>query len=159
MERKLAVWYRPDRPARLVGIIPTLENLKKAVDGRVQMVDLPPQREGDSHLTLVCNENGKNIPSYKITLLLKNKENKIYDFVFGPCLLMGRMATNADGEDEPVNLTNKDRQYILKKYGRGEVEDEEKKKDTEHEKAYRERHTAACRRMYCRLAGNRSGYR
>ena len=158
MEKKLAVWYRPGRPATLVGIVPTLENLQKAVGGRIQMVDLPPQREGASHLTLVCNEAGKLIPNNQITLILKNKEDKVYDFVFGPCLLLGRMATNADGENEPVNLTDKDRQYIVREYGRGDVEDEEKK-ETEDEKARRERRAADCRRMYCRLAGNRSRHR
>lgn len=157
MDKKLAVWYRPGRPATLVGIVPTLVNLQKAVGGRIQMVDLPPQHEGEPHLTLICNEDGKNIYHNDITIALKNREDKVYDFVFGPCLLMGRFAENADGEEEPVTLTEKDFYYIGKKYGRGDVADE--KKETESEKSSRSKRIADCRRMYCRLAGNKGTYR
>ena len=45
MEKKLAIWYRPGRPATMVSIVPTLENLQKAVGGCIQMVDLLPQHD------------------------------------------------------------------------------------------------------------------
>lgn len=150
MAEKTVVWYRPGRQVKAVRLELTLENMQKLVGGRIQIVPLEPKSSFELGYTLVCNEDGKNKFFNKPLFPLLDNNGNTVDVIFGPCFIAGRLVRDEDGEEEFADIMRDDYLKIVRRFGKGKVENVESKELNDRDR----RQLAACQRMLAKLRGN-----
>lgn len=157
MSERTVVWYRPGKPVKAWRGELSLENMQRLVGGKIQIVPLEPKSSFELGYTLVCNEDGKNkFFNQPLFPLLDNKGNTV-DVVFGPCFIAGRLMQGEDGSEDFLDINREDYLKIVRRFGKGVVEDDEVGKGVEQKlTASRDRQLIACRNMLAKLEANRA---
>lgn len=152
MNERTVVWYQPGKQVKAVRVELTLENMQKLVGGKVQFVPLEPQSSFELGYTLVCNEDGKNKFFNKPLFPLLDNNGNTVDVIFGPCFIAGRLMESEDGEEVFADITRDDYLKIVRRFGKGVVENVESKELDDRDR----RQLAACQRMLARLRSRKN---
>lgn len=158
MSERTIVWYRPGKPVKAWRGELSLENMQKLVGGKIQIVPLEPRSSFELGYTLVCNEDGKNkFFNQPLFPLLDSKGNTV-DVIFGPCFIAGRLMQDEDGSEDFLDINREDFLKIVRRFGKGVVENDETSKGTEQKlTASERRQLTACQRMLAKLRARKAG--